>query len=107
VSDVNDALFAAPWVQLFEEDSADGEVYRPDAGDIPLSRRPRRRLSFSPDGSARVALPGPDDRLREQRATWQQDGDVIVLRTTSDSGGAEQVLRVSRQSPNRLIVRTP
>ena len=107
MSDVNDALFAAPWVHLFEEDSADGDVYRPDAGDIPLSRRPRRRLSFSPDGSARVALPGPDDRLREQHATWQQEGDDIVLRATSDSGGAEQVLRVSLQSPTRLIVRKP
>jgi hypothetical protein len=102
---VKDALFAAPWVHAFEEDSADGEVYRPDGGDIPLSRRPRRRLSFSPDGSASVALPGPDDRPREQTATWQQDGDDVILRTASDSGGAGEVLQVSLQSPTRLIAR--
>lgn len=98
------ALFATPWVHVFEEDSADGEVYRPEGGDIPLSRRPRRRLSFSPDGSARVALPGPDDRPREQPATWQQEGDDVVVRSTSE-GGAEQVLHVSLQSPTRLIVK--
>ena len=98
------ALFATPWVHVFEEDSADGEVYRPEGGDIPLSRRPRRRLSFSPDGSARVALPGPDDRPRDQPATWQQDGDDVVVRATSE-GGAEQVLHVSLQSPTRLIVK--
>jgi hypothetical protein len=101
---VKSALFATPWVHVFEEDSADGEVYRPEGGDIPLSRRPRRRLSFSPDGSARVALPGPDDRPREQPATWQQEGDDVVVRSKSD-GGAEQVLHVSLQSPTRLIVR--
>jgi len=101
---VKGALFATPWVHVFEEDSADGEVYRPEGGDIPLSRRPRRRLSFSPDGSARVALPGPDDRPREQPATWQQDGDDVVVRATSE-GGAEQVLHVSLQSPTRLIVK--
>jgi hypothetical protein len=105
VIEVKDALFAAPWVHLFEEDSADGELYRPDTGDIPLSRRPRRRLSFSPDGSVRVALPGPDDRLREEHASWQQEGDDVVVRSTSDRGGAEQVLRLSLQSPTRLIVR--
>ena len=98
------ALFATPWVHVFEEDSADGEVYRPEGGDIPLSRRPRRRLSFSPDGSARVALPGPDDRPREQPATWQEEGDDVVVRSTSGSG-AEQVLHVSLQSPTRLIVK--
>jgi hypothetical protein len=102
---VNDALFAAPWVHAFEEDGADGEVYRPDSGDTPLSRRPRRRLSFSPDGSALVAMPGADDRPREQHATWQQEGDDVVLRTAGGSGGAEQVLHVSLQSPTRLIAR--
>jgi hypothetical protein len=102
---VREALFAAPWVHAFEEDGGDGEVYRPDGGDVPLSRRPRRRLAFSPDGSARVALPGPDDRPREQPATWQQEGDDVILRTTGGSGGAEQVLQMSFQSPTRLIAR--
>ena len=99
------ALFATPWVHVFEEDTGDGEVYRPEDGDIPLSRRPRRRLSFSPDGSARVAMPGPDDRPREQHATWEQEGDDVVLRFTGDSEGAAPVLRASLQSPTRLIVR--
>jgi hypothetical protein len=102
---VKDALFATPWVHVFEEDTANGEVYRPEDGDIPLSRRPRRHLSFSPDGSARVAMPGPDDRPREQHATWQQEGDDVVLRFKGDSGGEARVLRASLQSPTRLIVR--
>ncbi len=102
---MKDALFATLWVHVFEEDTGDGEVYRPGDGDIPLSRRPRRRLSFSPDGSARVGMPGPDDRPNEQRGTWEQEGDEVVLRFKGDSGGEAQVLRASLQSPTRLIVK--
>jgi hypothetical protein len=35
-----------------------------------LSRRPRERLVLKADGSARVLLPGPDDRLVERPARW-------------------------------------
>jgi hypothetical protein len=104
---VKESLFAEPWVHVFEEDTPDGEVYRPESGDIPLSRRPRRRLSFSPDGSAQIELPGADDRPREQHATWKQEGDDVILRCGSESGAGERVLHVSLQSPTRLIVRKP
>ena len=104
---MTDPLFSNTWVHVFEEDTPDGEVYRPESGDIPLSRRPRRRLCFSRDGSAQIELPGEDDRPREEHATWEQQGDDVLLRCGSESGGRERVLHVSLQSPTRLTVRKP
>ena len=51
-----------------------GRSIDPETEDVPLSRRPRRRLSFSPDGTARVLLPGPDDRLVERRGEMGSRG---------------------------------
>jgi hypothetical protein len=77
-----DRLAATRWVHVFEEDTADGAVYRPEDADIPLSRRPREQIEFSPDGSARVFEGGPDDRLVARRAA----------------------VRIIEQSPDRLVV---
>ena len=73
------ALFETRWVHVFEEDGPEGQVYRPETGKVPPSRRPRRRVSFSPDGSARVTVSGPDDRLHEVEAHWsEKDGEIRV-----------------------------
>jgi hypothetical protein len=63
------SLFETTWVHVFEEDGSEGAVYRPDESVLPLSRRPRQRLSFYPDGSARLMVSGPDDRLHEIAVT--------------------------------------
>jgi hypothetical protein len=76
-----DRLFATGWVHVFEEDTAEGAVFRPEDGVIPLSRRPRERLKLEPDGRASVYLAGPDDRYVEQPATWQDDDGTCVIRT--------------------------
>jgi hypothetical protein len=86
-------------VHVFEEDAAAGAVYRREDDDIPLSRRPRERLELSPDGSALVFASGPDDRMVEQDASWREEGDAVVV---SAPGGLE--LRITRSSPDRLIV---
>jgi len=96
-----DPVFGKTWVHVFEEDTAEGAVYRSEDDAIPLSRRPRERLELSPDGSARLFAPGPDDRLREQRATWREDGRALVVR--AGAGGPE--LRIVARSPLRLVVR--
>jgi hypothetical protein len=73
------ALFEARWVHVFEEDGPEGQVYRPETGKVPLSRRPRQRVSFARDGSARVVVSGPDDRLHEVEAHWtEKDGAIRV-----------------------------
>jgi hypothetical protein len=100
-----DPLFTTRWVHVFEEDTAEGEVYRPDTADIPLSRRPRRHLSLSPDGSATIGTPGPDDRPREVNATWRRQGDDVVVSLAGERGGGDRLLRVSLESPTRLVVR--
>jgi hypothetical protein len=96
-----DHRFATRWVHLFEEDSAAGEVYAPEDGPIPLSRRPRARLELKPDGSATLYAPGADDRPAPHPARWtDRDGHVTVQ---PDGGGPE--LRIVERSPTRLVIR--
>ena len=97
---VRDPLFGTKWVHVFEEDTAEGSVYRPE-DDIPLSRRPRERLELRPDGSARLLVPGPDDRLVEETASWRDEGGALVV--GAREGGTE--LRVVDRSPKRLVVK--
>jgi hypothetical protein len=94
-------LYGTKWVHVFEEDTAEGSVYRAEDGAIPLSRRPRERLELRPDGSARLFVPGPDDRLVEEAATWRDEGGALVVR--APGGGTE--LRVVDRSPERLVVK--
>jgi hypothetical protein len=98
-------VFQSRWIHAFEEDSAEGDVYRPETEAIPLSRRPRQRLELAPDGSAQVWIPGSDDRPRAGQARWHSEGEEIVVNVAADGGRPEQVLRVSLQSPTRLVVR--
>jgi hypothetical protein len=97
----NDRLFTTRWVHLFEQDSPAGEVYAPEDGPIPLSRRPRERLELRPDGSAVVFGPGPDDRPAPRPAQWSEDDRGVVVRL--ETGGP--ALRIVERTPNRLVVR--
>jgi hypothetical protein len=98
-----DPFFAKTWVHVFEEDSDDGAAYRPeDDAAIPLSRRPRERLRFDPNGSASISGAGPDDRNIERPATWREEEGALVIRESAS--GNE--FRVIKRSPSRLIVRT-
>ena len=96
----DDRLFTTRWVHLFEQDSPQGEVYAPEDGPIPLSRRPRERLELKPDGSAVVYGPGPDDRPAPRPARWAEDGRGVVIRP--ESGGA--ALRIVERTPTRLVI---
>ena len=93
-------LFATTWVHVFEEDTADGAVYRPEEDDIPLSRRPRERMQLDPAGSARMFVPGADDRYLEEPATWSEEDGTMVIH--GRAGGPR--LRIVEQSPTRLLV---
>ena len=96
-------LFATTWVHVFEEDGAEGEVYRAeDDAEIPLSRRPRERLRFEPDGSAMISGPGPDDRNVQRTGTWtEEDGGIVI----HGPAGAKR-RRIVEQSASRLVVRS-
>jgi hypothetical protein len=97
----DDRLFATRWVHLFEQDSPKGEVYAPEDGPIPLSRRPRERIELKPDGSAVVFGPGADDRPAPRNARWTEDDSGVVVRL--DAGGG--ALRIVERTPKRLVVR--
>ena len=96
----DDRLFTTRWVHLHEQDSAAGEVYAPEDGPIPLSRRPRQRLELHQDGSATIYRGGADDRPTATAARWREDGDHLVVRT--DAGDA--TLRIVERSPTRLVI---
>jgi hypothetical protein len=101
-----DWFYGTSWVHVFEEDTAQGAVFRPEDADIPLSRRPRERIVLHEDGSARLLMPGPDDRFVEHPAGWTTEAETIVLRA---GAGAPEV-RIVKRSPERLLVemrRTP
>jgi hypothetical protein len=89
------------WVHVFEQDSADGAVFRPEDGDIPLSRRPRERVELCADGSAVLMMAGEDDRYVPQPAHWQEESGAVVVR---DNRGAVR-MRVIAHAPDRLVVR--
>ena len=97
----DDPLFSARWVHVFEEDTPEGQEYRREDDNIPLSRRPRERLQFEPGGVARVYVAGPDDRFVEHEGTWRTDGGDVVVR----SGGSDAQLRVVDRSAKRLVVK--
>lgn len=97
-----DPLFGTCWVHVFEEDTPDGAVYRPEDDDIPLARRPREKLDLRPDGTATVTTPGADDRHVARAATWREDGGHIVVRTQSHDAAE---LHIAERSPRRLVIR--
>jgi hypothetical protein len=99
------ALFGQRWLHVFEEDSPRGAVYRPEASDVPLSRRPRERLRLERDGTATLLVPGPDDRMQEQAGTWSEHDDEIVIRTNPQGPAPGRILRVIEWTANRLTVR--
>jgi hypothetical protein len=94
-------LFSTRWVHLYEEDTPAGEVYVPEEGPVPLSRRPRERLELNADGTATLSRGGADDRPAAHAARWTRDGQDIVIRAAA--GG--QPLRIVEASPARLLVR--
>jgi hypothetical protein len=96
----DDRLFTTRWVHLFEEDTPRGEVYVPEDGPIPLSRRPRTRLELKPDGSATMFVSGPDDRPAPHASRWTEENDEGIMR--SGSGGV--ALRILERSAARLVV---
>jgi hypothetical protein len=99
-SNPDDRLFTTRWVHLYEQDSAAGEVYAPEDGPVPLSRRPRQRLELKPDGSAAIYTGGPDDRPTPTAAHWSEEDGQMVVRT----GTGEPSLRIVERSPSRLVI---
>jgi hypothetical protein len=87
------------WVHVFEEDSSEGAVYRPDEGNIPLSRRPREQLVLGADGRGTLFAGGSDDRLAGRPITWRDQNEP----GTSRDAGAD--VRIIDRSPDRLVVR--
>jgi hypothetical protein len=87
------------WVHVFEEDTGDAAVYRPEHADIPLSRRPREQLVLDANGQGTLFAGGADDRLSGRAVSWRDANDPG---TTRD--GAADVQIIDR-SPDRLVVR--
>ena len=99
-----DRLFETRWVHVFEEDTDEGEVYRPETAASP-SRAGRGVGSPSrPDGTARVFLPGPDDRLVEVAARWEAEGERAAVSASRGAGKSATVIRIRDRSATRLVI---
>ena len=96
------AIVGIRWVHVYEEDTKDGAMYRPDTAPVPLSRRPREALILRADGSATVETGGPDDRSQGQPARWSATPAGIAIQT---GGPRAQVLTITRATADSLIVR--
>jgi len=96
------ALVGIRWVHVYEEDTKDGAMYRPDTGPVPLSRRPREALILHADGSATVETGGPDDRSQGRPARWSATPTGIAVQT---GGHPAQVLTITHATADSLIVR--
>lgn len=94
-------MYDVRWVHVFEEDHADGQVYRQATGVIPLSRRPREAFELHRDGSARLFSGGPDDRSMAHGATWTETAEGIVV--VADDGSAR--FRIVTRQPSQVVVR--
>jgi len=82
---------------VFEEDTDEGAVYRPEDADIPPSRRPREQLVLDEDGRATLFSAGPDDRLVGRPLTWAAAG------AKSTDKAAD--IRIVQRAPDRLVVK--
>jgi hypothetical protein len=98
------AISGIRWVHVFEEDTAEGQVYKPDSGPIPLSRRPREALTLNADGSATVEVGGADDRPAARRAVWRSTAEGLVVDVPSVAGKGSTELHIVRAAPDRLVV---
>jgi hypothetical protein len=100
VSPVDPAALHGRWVHSHEEDTAEGQVFRPDSYPFPPSRG-RRALDLRSDGSYGASAPGPTDRPEETGGTWKLAGDRLELRAADDSTEAYQVVSAT---PDRLVL---
>jgi hypothetical protein len=98
------ALIGIRWVHVFEEDTGNGAVYRPDTGPVPLSRRPRRALTLLADGSATIEGGGPDDRPVGHSAHWSATAGSIVVEAPARGQEGRTVLTITEATADRLIV---
>ena len=89
------------WMHSHEEDTADGQVFRPADFAFPPSRG-RRGFDLRPDGSYAETVPGPTDRPEEASGTWELDDDTLVL-SPANAPGSER-LRVTAVDADRLVV---
>jgi hypothetical protein len=99
-----DPLLGTRWVHVFEEDTAAGEVYRPDSAQIPLSRRPRRALELGADGGARVWSADAGDRPQAVDGHWRESDGVITVSVPAAHGGTALQLRVLQHGGGRLLI---
>ncbi|HEU5455941.1 MAG TPA: hypothetical protein VFU85_09675 [Nocardioides sp.] len=97
------SIYGIRWVHVFEEDTPEGHVYKPDSGPVPLSRRPREALTLNADGSATVEVGGADDRPSARRAAWRSSPEALVVELSSATGKSTE-LHIVRVSPDRLVV---
>jgi hypothetical protein len=90
------------WTHAHEEDSPEVAVYRPVGTRLQRSRG-RRMFELGAGGRYAESTPGPADKPLAATATWEVDGDTIVIR----SGRTVRKLTVASLAGDRLEIKKP
>ena len=98
-------VFRHRWVHSFEEDSGDGQVYRPQSWDFPLSRRPREAFELRADGTAELFLPGAADRPESAKTSWSEEEGELIIHIPKKGGRGPSTLRILESAADKLLVR--
>jgi hypothetical protein len=98
-------LLQQRWTHSFEEDSAGTQVYRPQSWDFPLARRPREAFELRADGTARLFLPGAEDRPQPADASWTEEDGDLVIRAAKKGARGPAALRIVESATDKLVVR--
>src|SRR5215471_4090991 len=98
-------LLQQRWIHSFEEDSVEGQVYRPQSWGFPLSRRPRDAFELRADGTAHLFLPGAADRPEAADASWTEEKAELLIRAAKKGAPGPLTFRVVASTADKLLVR--
>ena len=89
------------WLHSHEEDTAEGQVYRPAGYAFPRARG-RAGFELRDDGRCEYIAIGRGDRPEVVTGEWTLDGDRIRMRLETGESTEMRVVSVDRE---RLVVR--
>src|SRR4029450_3764572 len=102
---LNPELFRHRWIHSFEEDSVQAQVYRPQSWGFPLSRRPREAFELRADGTARLFLPGAEERPKADDASWTEEEGQLLIRAVKKGSRGPLTLSIIEAGTDKLLGR--
>jgi hypothetical protein len=90
------------WTRSHEEDTPDGQVFRPASHRFPPARG-RASFDLRADGTYLETSPGPVDVPVASAGAWSLEGDRLILAGERDDPG--HAWQIAELSADRLVVK--